>query len=104
MAKLKDKKEVIDLVGKDTIFKFKLITDGIATFETVQPINRGDKGYYSYKLDVFFENNDVMFAYDSLGEFLGDLQMFELTETIEGVNDGTVIYHEKYFPKEGLSN
>jgi len=94
---LKTEQEVIDLVGGETTLKFEFMSDNLMTYTTLVPFIK-DGELKIYKVSLFYEDLQDVFAYDALiGGFLSDFQIFELTEENECCKGkGIVLYQNKY--------
>jgi len=94
MEQLTTEKECLDLIGKDSIFKFDYACDGVLSYKSVTPtINDGD--YKQVTFEVFYDVSDSFFSYDTLENILYKKQLFEVK--IGEFNDTyETIYHKKY--------
>ena len=93
---LKTEKEVIDLVGEETTLKFEFMSDNLMTYKTLVPFIK-DGDLKRYKISLFYEDLQDIFAYDNLSNFLSNFQIFELIEENECCkNKEVVLYHNKY--------
>tara|TARA_R110000772_G_scaffold237560_1_gene349447 strand:- start:204 stop:506 length:303 start_codon:yes stop_codon:yes gene_type:complete len=98
---LKTEQEVIDLVGRETTLKFEFMSDNLMTYSTLVPFIK-DEELKRYKVSLFYEDLQDVFAYDNLIGFLSDFQIFELIEENECCKGkGIVLYQNKY---EGNEN
>ena len=89
------KKQIIELVGKDTVLELHCIIDSVMDYRTVIPQLR-DGEYINYKVSFFYEEHKVIFKHDTLSGFLEDFQIYELTEIRDIKEQYTNIYEEKY--------
>jgi len=96
-----EKKEIIKLVGKDTVFEFQFMADSIMEYKTAipQPI---DGEYIHYKVSLFYEELKTIFRVDTLTGFLNDFQIFELIEIHDNTTKNKVLHVEQYITKSIL--
>ena len=88
---MKNQKEVIDFIGKETVLKFDYASDNIATFKTCIV----DENII-YEVALFFEEGMTFFNYDSFNNFLETMQVFTVYELCQERNTRKKIYEEKY--------
>lgn len=99
---LKTTEEVIALVGKDTVFEFQNIIDGVAEFKTVIPFSYDGfdeelKGEYMYyTLGVFLNELEPFFKHDNFDSFLSKHKIFELTIHTLSEDNSVALFHQKY--------
>ena len=93
-SNLADENAVINLIGKNTMFKFHFSCDGILTYKAIEP-KEMNGNYYNITIDVFYEVLDDFFCYSKLKDTLYGKQLFEVYVTDLG-GQSQCIYHDKY--------
>jgi len=92
------KTEVIELVGKDTVFEFQYMVDSLMEYKTVIPQLR-DGYYIHYKVSLFHKTLQPIFRSDTLTGFLDAFQIFELAEIHDNTTKDKVLHTEQYITK-----
>ena len=77
--KFKNKQEIKNFF-KGTMFKFDIVSDGIANYKTINPILYN--GNYIEFIISFFVEDKPFICYDDLDGLLNDLQIFEVKSVI----------------------
>ena len=93
-----NKKEIIELVGEDTVFEFQCMIDSLMEYKTVIPQLR-DGYYIHYKVSLFHETLQPIFRSDTLTGFLDCFQIFEVAELSGDSTHRNVLHREKYISK-----
>lgn len=99
---LKTSKEVIDLIGKDTVFEFQHSIDNTIEFKSVIPFqykgidDRYNGDYMYYTVDLFINKSQPFFKHDTFENFLSEHKIFELSLHSLSHNDSVVLFHQKY--------
>tara|TARA_R110000751_G_scaffold206469_1_gene310487 strand:- start:2862 stop:3149 length:288 start_codon:yes stop_codon:yes gene_type:complete len=88
-----NKEEIKEFVNELGVLNFGFCSDNIIEYKT--PITKIiNNELCFYRVSFFIEKGSTFFNYDSVNDFLGGLQIFEVT--LIGVIDGRVI-EEIYF-------
>lgn len=80
-----EEKQIRELIGDNTLFKFDSLIDGIITYKTVKPLPDDYKGLIDYEIQFFITDElTVLLDIDDLdstyGSDLSDLRVFEVYE------------------------
>ncbi len=91
----RNRQEVNDFFG-DEIFKFHFRSDGVLTFDTLEPINLGGD-YFDFSVTLFDKELTDFFCYSKLSGWLDQFQIFEVIKYKSGnKEDREVLYFEQY--------
>ena len=94
-----EKKQIIELVGKDTVLEFQCMVDSVMEYKTVIPQLVGGE-YIDYKIMLFHEMLQPIFRSDTLSGFLDKFQIFELAEVRDLPTQYKEIHSEQYKSKQ----
>tara|TARA_R110000772_G_scaffold170027_1_gene281931 strand:+ start:602 stop:874 length:273 start_codon:yes stop_codon:yes gene_type:complete len=89
------KKQLIELLGKDTILKFNLLCEGIVEYETVTP--HFDGGWFvSHRIELKYKSQDVLglHCYSSLKDLLNQMRVFSVVEIKDSTKNEKIIYRQ----------
>lgn len=91
---LKHEESIKDLIGRNTVFKFEFMTDGIARYRTVTP----SKDFKEYSIELFIPECGEVFCYDTFNGFLYKYQIFEVKEINRGLKNDKdeLIYNQTW--------
>lgn len=90
----KTRKEVEDFFGS-TMFKFEYISDSIASFKTLNPIEIKDV-LTNFEVCFYYESIETIFCYSSFKDWFDDLKIYEVIAEQPEFNTRTTLYFEKY--------
>ena len=93
--KTETEEEIINILGSKTILKFSFLSDGIADYTSVVPIQINNE-LYDIRLSMFYEELDTIMGYNTAGFIVEDSKVFELSISLLGSDSWNVIYHKKY--------
>ena len=84
------KKQFIELLGKETILKFELLSEGVVGYETVMPKFNGN-WYVNYRVELFYnENVTGLHCYNTLDMLLNEMEIYSIVEMKENKNEVTI--------------
>ena len=75
-----NKKEVIELIGKDTVLKFSFCHDSSFYFETLVPIGNEQEDLHIFSVEVYVdeESNDIFHDFNTLGDIVSKNEIAEI--------------------------
>mgnify|MGYP006928231075 CR=1 FL=1 len=93
-----NKKEVIELIGKETVLKFSFCHDGCFYFETLVPIISDDEEMFVYGVEVYTDeqSNDIFHDFNTLDDIVRENQLAEVRKHYRADGSGKTIYFETY--------
>ena len=84
------KKQFIELLGKETILKFELLSEGVVGYETVMPKFNGN-WYVNYRVELYYSQNAVgLHCYNTIEDLLNQMEIYSVVEMKENKNEVTI--------------
>ena len=90
----KDRKQVEQFFNGVT-FKFKFMSDNMAEFRTVIPINFNQE-YLNFSVTFFTEDSSEFFCYSNFSDWFERLQLFEVMAISEETHKSESMYLRNY--------
>jgi len=91
-----NKKEVLELIGKDTVLKFVLCHDSCFYFETLVPKHSETEDLHIFSVEVYVdENSDGIFhEFNTLEDILYRNQLAEVRKVYKDSTSKTIFFKQ----------